>query len=131
MRREKVIIRHSKGNDGTAIAKVELPHKKEAVLNEGTLEVLLGLGLSPIWQYHKLVGVTCYLKKWRRHASLARVIVDAGPGTNVIFKDGNKLNLRSGNLLVTDQRRGGSKLRYRNGIEPTYHWMKKVIHINE
>jgi hypothetical protein len=88
--------------------------------------MLLALGISPIWHYRDDKGVVAWLKKWRRWGSLARLIVDAGPGTNVIFNDGNKLNCRSDNLIITDEKRGGTKLRYRDGIQPTYGWQSKV-----
>jgi hypothetical protein len=112
--------------DGQATVVVSLPKNKAAVLYQADFEMLLGLGLSPIWHYRTDKGVVAWLKKWRRWGSLARLIADAGPETNVLFKDGDKLNCRSDNLIVTEGKRGGTKLRYRDCIEPMYGWRAKV-----
>jgi hypothetical protein len=74
---------------GKRVAIVSLPRGRSVTLYKIDLDLLLGLGLSPIWHYRKDKGVVAWLKKWRRWGSLARLIADAGPGTNVLFKDGN------------------------------------------
>jgi len=131
MKRETIIIKHGRGQNGRAIAFVPLPDGNDSILYQGDLDLLLNdLGLSPFWHYHKLNGVVCYLSKWKRYAPLARVLVGALPATSVTFLDRNKLNLRSDNLAVTAKRRGRAELYDRDGIEPTHDWMRKIIHVD-
>jgi len=85
------------------------------------------LGLSPVWQWAKEKGPLAWLRKRKYWGSLARLIVDAGPDTNVIFLDGDRLNCRSDNLVLTTDKRGHTKLRARDGIEPSHGWYNKVI----
>ena len=125
-RRRQRRIRPGADNDGRPIVTVSLPGNKSVTLYRTDFDLLLALGLSPIWHYRPDKGVVAWLKKWRRWGSLARLIADAGPRTNVLFKDGDKLNCRSDNLIVTGSDRGGTKLRYRDGIEPMYGWQSKV-----
>lgn len=116
-----------KGTD-KKIAIVSLPKGRSVVLHDDDLQTLLDLGLSPIWHFDKQKGVVVWLKKARRWGSLARVVSNAGPGTNVLFKDGDKLNCRSDNIIVTDQKRGGGSRRHdRADIEAMYGWQKHVI----
>ncbi len=125
--RQKRVIENCLDDDGREIAVVSLPKNKQVTLYKSDFQQLLELGLSPLWHFTRDRGVVCWLKKWRRWGSLARLIADAGPDTNVLFKDGNKLNCRSDNLIVTNDKRGGTKLRYRDGIEPMHGWYHKVI----
>lgn len=126
MTRPRRTIEYNIDSSGKPVAIVSLPKNRSVTLDRADFEMLLALGLSPIWHYRKDKGVVAWLKRWRRWGALARLIVDAGPETNVLFKDGNKLNCRSDNLIVTDGRRGRTKLRYRDGIEGTYGWHDKV-----
>jgi hypothetical protein len=119
-------IQSGPDDNGNAIVSVTLPKNKIVTLFKSDFDLLLSFGLSPIWHYNKDKGVVAWLKKWKRWGSLARLIADAGPDTNVLFKDGNKLNCKSDNLIVTAAKRGGTKLRYRDGIEPMYGWQRKV-----
>lgn len=121
-------IKHQTDRAGIAIVTIPVSNK-QCTLFEDDFNALISLGLSPLWSYDKGKGVVAWLKRWRRWGSLARIVVDAAPGTNVIFKDGNKLNLRRDNLITTDHKRGGSRLRYRDGIEATYKWPNKVEHV--
>ena len=126
--KQKRTVEYGIDDSGKSVAVVSLPRNKTAVtLYRSDFDMLLALGLSPIWHYTKDRGAVAWLKKWRRWGSLARLIADAGPDTNVLFKDGNKLNCRSDNLIVTNDKRGGTKLRYRDGIEPMHGWYHKVI----
>lgn len=131
MKRRKITITHDVDQiTGKAIVIVSLPRNRKVTLYEADLALLIRQGLSPIWHYRSDKGVVAWLKKWRRWGSLARLVADAGPGTNVLFKDGNKFNCRSDNLIVTESKRGGNKLRYRDGIEPMHGWLSKVEHLH-
>lgn len=125
--RQKRTIQYGIDDSGKSVAVVSLPRNKTVTLYRSDFDLLRALGLSPIWHYRKDKGVVAWLKKWRRWGSLARLIADAGPGTNVLFEDGDKFNCRSDNLIVTDGKRGGTKLRYRDGIEAMYGWHNKVL----
>lgn len=125
--RQKRTIRYTTDFNGREIVKVGLAQARECTLDKADFEQLMGLGISPIWSCTKPKGVLCWARKWKRWISLARVIVDAGPRSNVIFADGNRLNLRNNNLVTTSDRRGQTKLRARDGIEPSHGWYKKVI----
>jgi hypothetical protein len=110
------------------IAIVSLPKGRSVLLYDDDLQALLDLGLSPLWHFDKQKGVVVWLKKARRWGSLARVITNAGPGTNVLLKDGNKLNCCSDNIIVTDQKRGGGSKRHdRADIDAMYGWQKHII----
>lgn len=110
------------------VAVVSLPKGRSVILYDDDLQALLDLGLSPLWHFDTKKGVVVWLKKARRWGSLARVLSNAGPGTNVLFKDGDKLNCRANNIIVTDQKRGGGAKRHdRADIEATYGWQKHVI----
>jgi hypothetical protein len=126
MQKQNRTIHYTLDHNGKSIVIVSLPRNRRVTLYRSDFDALIALGLSPLWHYNKTKGVVAWLKKWRRWGSLARLIADAGSGTNVLFRDGDKLNCRSDNLIVSDDNRGGAKLRYRDGVKPVYGWYDKV-----
>lgn len=101
---------------------------KSVVLYRRDFADLMDLGLSALWSYRKRDdSAAAWLKKFRQWGSIARLIADAGPNQNVSFRDGNRLNCRSDNLILVQSRRGSAKRRDREGIEPILGWHKHVV----
>jgi len=104
--------------DNIALVPVDCRGEQFATINKDDLEYLLKLGLSPTWNV--LRGGYVYAVAHRAtggHVSVARVLLDAGPGQHVIYLDGNKLNLRRSNLCLSNQ--GWSTRRDRDFLTPT------------
>ena len=89
--------------EGRVIARVPLGPKSEVfaeILHEDYL-FLLKLGVSANWNKLPLGYVTAAAYKASGgHVMVARVLLDAGAGENVSYKDGNRLNLRRENLSL-------------------------------
>ena len=100
--------------------------KLRAILLKSDFNDLMSLGVSTAgWKlYHKQVVV----RNNRWYVSVGRMIRDADKNQKVISKDGNPLNLRRGNLILTPGRakfrarmkhRRSDVKRNRRGVRPT------------
>jgi hypothetical protein len=75
--------------------------KGEAYLLPEDFELLVKLGLSTQWNLNPLGYVTAPCARAPgANVSVARVLLDCGPGQRVSYLDGNKLNLRRENLKL-------------------------------
>ena len=129
MKRNSITIKHITDHNRQHISIVPLADQQDAILYDSDLAFLLfDLGLSPFWKYHDTMGVTCYLSKWKRYGSVARILIGAMPGTSITFRDGNKLNLRSDNIIVTDKRTGRADSLARDGIR-SKDYRTKIEHV--
>lgn len=89
--------------------------------------------IASLWKsdYDKLVGEIQLSPNWltppgkdhvlassigKTKVGVARVLMDAQPGTKVRYKDGNPLNLCRENLVLMDNHRNGGKRRDRDFI---------------
>ena len=69
----------------------------EATVDYDDYQELLALGLSPNWC---LTGGNVVTRKDGNLLTVARIIVDAQPGEIVAYSDGDRTNLRRGNLVL-------------------------------
>jgi hypothetical protein len=98
--------------DGRAVVAVPLANEAgTAIVDAGDYDRLEALGLSPSWYLNGADRSRCYVRAAindgrGNNVAVARIIVDAGPGQIVRYRDGDTTNLRRDNLLV---RRGQSK----------------------
>ncbi|WEX07290.1 hypothetical protein [Chelativorans sp. AA-79] len=87
--------------EGSAVA-VPLARdgRQEAILDLSDYNELIALGVYPNWQLRG--GNVGSRGPNGIKVLIARVLTDAKPGQRVVYRDGNKLNLRRGNLSVLD-----------------------------
>ena len=75
--------------------------KREAVIDEATFLELMDMGLSPAWSVNREGSVMTFSQKASgSRVTVARVIMDAKPGQQVRFRDGDSRNLRKSNLQL-------------------------------
>jgi hypothetical protein len=98
------------GKDVVLISVVNKRETKVALLYKEDFDSLLALGVSPYWcapndkQSNVLVaGVG------KRKIGVARLLLDAGNGQIVKYKDGNPLNLKRENLELVANGRGKTR----------------------
>src|SRR5262249_50189600 len=91
-----------------------------ALIYVDDLTELIKLGVSLSWTLkYSVVQVAGQHRKGpnsHRHLSVARLVADAGPGELIQFRNGNSLDLRSGNLFKVHSTR--VKYRDREHITP-------------
>lgn len=100
MRRTKVIVTHSRDHqDGTKIVSIPMTNVegKEAVLYLEDFMLLRSLMVDIRWR----LAANVVLAKGKEQLSIARIITNAKSGERVQYLDGNSLNLRRSNLVVT------------------------------
>ena len=94
---------------------------KFATLDEADLEVLLGLGVSMVWKFS---NGNVWSQSGARKISVARLIVDAGRGQNVMSIDRNPFNLTRNNLAVAV---GRAQYRTRDQIDHSPHRLRREV----
>ena len=102
---ENRVIRHTIDEGGHQVALVPLGREGEkgvAIVDEDDLTMLDSLGLSMKWNRNHGTGVV--IAPARRssgsNVQVARVIVDAGPGENVHYRNGDPTDLRRENIEI-------------------------------
>jgi len=96
-----------KAHDGHEYAVVPLANTKlKATLDAEVYRQLRTLGVSPNWRLSQGVRRIGYpaVTVLDRPQFVARLIAGVGPGRQVSYRDGNRLNLRRSNLQVTKAR---------------------------
>lgn len=74
---------------------------KTAVLYKDDLDYLMRLGVGNRWIANPNQNyVLCFGNKPGKRIMVARLLLNAGPGNRVHYKDGNPLNLRRDNLSL-------------------------------
>lgn len=95
---------HGRDESGELVAYVGLGRKGEkghAILYEEDLDLLLSLGLSLRWNRLSKGGtITCPASQ--TSVQVARVLLDAGPGQNIHYRNGDPTDLRRRNLAINE-----------------------------
>ena len=94
-----VTVTHSlDDDDGTPIVSVPLINSKQiAILNQSDYQELISIGVDPRWKLAR----SQVFERGRTLVSIARLIANAKKGEKVQYKDGNQLNLRRKNLVIS------------------------------
>ena len=98
--------------EGKRLCRVPLGPRAErhAEIWEKDWNFLLKLGCPGNWNHINNNYVTaCAPKASGNHVLVARVLLDAGPGESVIYRDGNPLNLRRENLTLVESAKGSRR----------------------
>ena len=110
-----VKVRCGRDAESREIIYVPLRNKGEAILYREDFDRLLELGLSLSW--NRLPNGYVTAPAYKAHGNsiqVARVIVDAGPGEQVKYVNGDLTDLRSSNLCLL--KGGGASRRDRDFI---------------
>jgi hypothetical protein len=74
---------------------------KAAIIWKDDLDQLMSLGIGNRWYTNKDQNyVLCFGNRPNKRLMVARLLLNAGPGARVQYKDGNPLNLRRDNLTL-------------------------------
>jgi hypothetical protein len=104
--------------DGNQVASVFLGlyQKQHCLMYYEDYEAIITLGVSPNWCCTQRGNVVAYNSIDMRPLGIARILLDAGPGEAVRYRDGNPLNLRRENLYLAEDTK--AKSRDRDRINP-------------
>lgn len=102
--KDDIVTTFATDADGIALAFVTLARGEIATLWRATYDWLVGNGVSLAWclngpSPHRYVAAPNYRASGCR-VTIARVIAGAGRGQRVRYSDGDRLNLRCGNLVI-------------------------------
>jgi hypothetical protein len=99
----------TRDRDGTAIVRIELPSGATAKTDADSYRALIEAGVSPNWTFnlngprttgYVRVSMTGANIRPGKLATVARLIMQAPPGSVVHYRDGDRFNLRRDNLQV-------------------------------
>jgi hypothetical protein len=117
-RKTQIII-----EDGREVVKVPLGRTdKVCYVYKDDRDFLRRLGLSMNWNISPQGYVTAPAKASNGYVMVARIIMNVGPGQQVRYRDGDGLNLRTGNLHIVH--RNGAIRRDRDLVRPGHHLQK-------
>lgn len=104
----KVIHTNSEGGDSVALVSLGPEGRKGyATVDEADLELLVSLGLSLKWNRSPQGMIKAPASNASGNSvSVARVLMDAGIGQSVSFRDGDTTNLSRSNLELSQQGQG-------------------------
>jgi hypothetical protein len=105
--------------------KVPIYHQPDmfAVLYEEDLEELIKLGVKMQWKWQ---NGNVWSQNSGQRLSIARLILDAGVGEQVLFLDRDPLNLLRENLIIAP---GGGRYRARDQIVLTHSFLKDKVEV--
>ena len=97
----RLITKYRHRGDNLVSVTLDNEGEKVATFDEGCWDFLMRLGLSPTLS----IGHHGYVRSPQYQApgdqvSVARVLLDAGEGESIHYKDGDRLNLRRDNLSI-------------------------------
>lgn len=101
--------------DGRQIASVFLGlyQKQHCLMYYEDYCYVMSVGVSPNWSCTQRGNVVAYNSVDMRPLGIARILLDAGPGEAVRYRDGNPLNLRRENLYLAEDAKARSRDRDR------------------
>jgi hypothetical protein len=129
MKRAQRIVRHLIDEQGHKLVHVPLDAKAKryAILFENDYTALIDLGLSPRWRLKRDRGatrVTVWNRATRQEVAVARLIIGAGAGQAVTNANGNSLDLRANNLVVSS---GKGTRNDRSAIRPSKNFTRNDL----
>jgi hypothetical protein len=100
-----------------------------AILNQADWDTLMDLYCSEIWNINSDGNVCLWASIAKRQVTVARLIMDAGPGEQIYHKNRNKLDLRKTNLVFHTSDRASR--RERDFIKERQVDLSRTIHVWE
>jgi hypothetical protein len=109
-----LLIEHFQ-EDGQELLRIPLNGSdRHAVISQDDFDMLMILGVSPIWS---LIGEGITTRNQMKTLSVSRLLKDAGKNEHVKFLDSDPTNLRQDNMIITN---GSSKYRTREQFVPEF-----------